>query len=246
MKNIVVIGATSAIAMACMRRWALDKANLYLIARNQEKLNQVKQDLLARGAAAVYSASLDVNDLDQHEQILNQVFETLTKVDVVLIAHGTLPNQSVCEGSAAKTLQEINTNGLSVISLLTILANRMGAQQHGTLAVITSVAGDRGRPSNYVYGSAKALVSTFCEGLRAALFKKNVHVLTIKPGFVDTPMTQGLALPKRLVVKPERIANDITRAIQKQQNVLYTPGFWRWIMNIIRVIPGPIFKRLTL
>ena len=135
---------------------------------------------------------------------------------------------------------------MSVIALLTLLANRMQAQGSGTIAVISSVAGDRGRPSNYLYGSAKAAVTTFCAGLRARLFKSGVHVLTIKPGFVDTPMTQGLTLPRLLMTSPERVALDIHRAIRRKSNSIYTPYFWAVIMFVIKAIPNSVFKKLKL
>lgn len=143
-------------------------------------------------------------------------------------------------------LRELASNGTSVIALLTCLANQFEAQRLGTLAVISSVAGDRGRPSNYLYGTAKAAVSTFCEGLRARLFKVGVHVIDIRPGFVDTPMTQGLPLPGALVASPERVAQVMVRGIERKVDVLYAPGFWRLIMLIIRSLPRPLFKRLSL
>jgi short-subunit dehydrogenase len=143
-------------------------------------------------------------------------------------------------------MEQFANNGSSMIALLTLLANRMVVQQHGTLAVISSVAGDRGRPSNYLYGAAKAAVSTFCEGLRVRLFKAGVHVITIKPGLVDTPMTRGLALPSVLVAQPDMVARRIVRGINRQVAVLYVPGFWAVIMWLIRVMPQPLFKRLNL
>jgi short-subunit dehydrogenase len=178
--------------------------------------------------------------------MLDGCYASLGQVDIALVAHGTLPDQKACEQDVALALQEFSSNGLSVIALLTTLANRMEAQCSGTIAVISSVAGDRGRPSNYLYGTAKAAVSTFCEGLRARLFKSGVHVLTVKPGFVDTPMTQGLPLPGPLVAKPEQVAHDIYMAIAKRKDVVYTRWFWRGIMTIIRLIPNFVFKRISL
>jgi short-subunit dehydrogenase len=119
-------------------------------------------------------------------------------------------------------------------------------QRCGSLAIISSVAADRGRPSNYLYGSAKAAVSTYCEGLQARLFKVGVHVTTIKPGFVDTPMTQGLSLPAALLAQPAQVAQRIVKGIANKVPTLYAPGFWGVIMLIIRSIPQPVFKRLNL
>jgi short-subunit dehydrogenase len=167
-------------------------------------------------------------------------------VDVALVAHGTLPHQPTCQVEVETALREFSSNGLSVISVLTLLANRMEGQGEGTIGVISSVAGDRGRYSNYLYGAAKAAVSTFCEGLRARMFHAGVRVLTIKPGFVDTPMTKDLPLPALLVSTPARVARDITRAIEAKADSIYTPGFWALIMFLIRNIPAPLFKRLKL
>ena len=243
MKNILIIGATSAIATACARQWTDEKATFFLVGRDQTRLQSVADDLKVRGAGAVHIHTLDMNDFAKHPAMLDYAFSTLSTIDVALIAHGTLPNQQDCEQDANLAVQEFNTNGLNVIAILTLLANKMQTQGNGTIAVISSVAGDRGRPSNYLYGSSKAAVTTFCEGLRARLYKAGVHVLTIKPGFVDTPMTQGLALPKMLVVPPDKVAKDIINAVHKKKSTLYTPWFWTWIMLIIRNIPNFIFKR---
>ena len=246
MKRILVIGATSAIATACCRLWAEQGHEFFLVARDAEKLQQTAQDLEARGAKSVNSFTMDVLDTPQHALMLQQCISTHRQIDIALVAHGTLPDQTACEQDAELALQEFSINGSSVISLLSLLAEQFTLQRCGSLAVISSVAGDRGRPSNYLYGSAKAAVSAFCEGLHARLFKIGVHVITIKPGFVDTPMTQGLTLPNALVVPPEYVAKQIVSAINNKKAVLYTPRFWALIMLIIRSIPNFIFKRLNL
>lgn len=233
MKTIAIFGATSAIATACAQRWVEHGTKFFLVGRAEEKLDQVADDLIVRGAT-VNTHVLDLNTFNQHAEMLDVCFETLRHVDVALIAHGTLPDQAVSEQDARLVAQEFTNNGLSVVVLLTDLANRMEAQRSGCIAVISSVAGDRGRPSNYLYGAAKAAVTNFCSGLRGRLFKSGVHVLTIKPGFVETPMTEGLALPKLLVATPEKVADDIVKAIDKRRDVLYTPWFWRYIMLIDR------------
>jgi len=246
MQNVMIFGVTSAIAEATARRFSEQGDNLYLFARNEERLARIADDLKIRGAHAVDFAPWDAaaNEAD-YGQVLDRAYAALSHIDVVLIAHGTLPDQSACEGDIETTLREVNINAISTISLLTLLANRMEQQKRGTLAVITSVAGDRGRQSNYVYGTAKGMVSIFLQGLRNRLYKSGVNVLDIKPGFVDTPMTadfkKGL-----LWAKPERIARDIVAAIDSRKSEIYTPFFWRWIMLIIRSIPENIFKRLSL
>lgn len=245
MKNILVIGATSAIATACVRLWANKGVAFFLSGRNSEKLNAIADDCRVRGAE-VNTFSIDLADISQHNAMFAEIANKFNNIDIVLIAHGTLPEQSKCEKDVDLTLQELNTNAVATIAMLTRLANIMEEQGKGSIAVITSVAGDRGRPSNYVYGSAKAAVATFCEGLRVRLFKSGVYLTDIRPGFVDTPMTQGLPLPQKLVASPETVAKQIVKGIERHSNVLYVPKFWALIMLIIRSIPNFIFKRLKL
>ncbi len=246
MKRILIIGATSAIATACARRWVSQgNAHFFLIARNAEHLTQTVDDLKGRGAR-VDSCVLDVGHSDAHESALIAAIEKLGHVDIALIAHGTLPNQTDCERDASIALREFFINANATIGLLTLLANQFEKQKAGTLAVITSVAGVRGRPSNYLYGSAKAAVSAFCEGLRARLHKSNVALVDIRPGFVDTPMTHGLALPRFLVSTPETVAVRIVAGLDRRADVLYVPAFWALIMWIIRHLPRFIFKKMTL
>ncbi len=246
MKKILIIGATSAIAGACARFWAREGSDFFLVGRNTGKVEQTAADLLARGARRVGVHCMDATDLAAHAAMLEDCLAALQQIDIALIAHGTLPNQSACEQDVDLALREVTNNAISVIALLTRLANQLEAQRCGTLAVISSVAGERGRPSNYVYGAAKAAVSTFTEGLRARLFKAGVHVVDIRPGFVDTPMTKGLRLPALLVAAPDRAAARIVRGIERRTGTLYVPGFWALIMLAIRGIPQPIFKRLSL
>lgn len=253
MSCYLVIGASSAIARACCREWlaasarqGADPPKFFLVGRSREKLEQTGADLLARGAISADWFALDVTDGEAHAAMLRHAAHALGHIDIVLIAHGTLPDQTECERESSTALREFAINGTSVIALLTLLANHMEAQGYGTLAVITSVAGDRGRPSNYLYGSAKAAVSTFCEGLRARLFPSGVHVIDIRPGFVATPMTAGLDLPPLLLSSPERVARRIVRGISRSRDVLYVPAFWALILAIIRWIPRPLFKRIRL
>jgi len=246
MKRVLIIGASSAIASACAREWAAQGAEFFLVARSAQKLEQAKADLTARGAKSVSVYNMDATDFSAHGPMLENCMTAMGQIDIALIAHGTLPDQKVCERDVSVALQEFSNNGTSVIGLLTVLANQLERQRCGTLAVISSVAGDRGRPSNYLYGTAKAAVSTFCEGLRARMFKVGVHVITIKPGFVDTPMTRGLGLPAALVAQPEQVAKLILKGIDRQRSTLYVPGFWRFIMLIIKSVPDFIFKRTNI
>ncbi len=245
MRRILIIGATSAIAEATARVFAARGDSLYLVARNEARLAAVAADLSVRGSSRVGTDVLDANDLEGHEAMLARAESFLTGIDVVLIAHGTLSDQKACERSVPLTLQEINTNALSVVALLTRVANTLEQRHSGTIAVISSVAGDRGRGSNYVYGSAKALVTAFLSGLRQRLAKSGVNVVTIKPGFVDTPMTAAFAKGP-LWARPEKVAEGIARAVDRRPGTVYLPGFWRPIMMVIRAIPESLFLRLSL
>lgn len=245
MKKILIIGATSAIAENAARIWAKAGCSLFLVARSQERLEVISHDLIVRGAVGVDQFCMDLTRIDQQEAMLNTAYAFLGEIDVALIAHGSLSNQAACESSPQLTLQEISVNALSVVSLLTLLANRFEEQKSGVIAVISSVAGDRGRKSNYVYGSAKAMVSAFTSGLRQRLAKSNVFVLTIKPGFVDTPMTKEFAKGP-LWAKPQVVASQIVRACHTEGGILYTPSFWWAIMAIIKLIPESIFMKLEL
>lgn len=245
MKKILIIGATSAIAESCARLWANRGDELYLVARNEQNLKIIAADLKIRGSKRVNIYCTDLNNMGKHIELLDAAENTMNGIDTVLIAHGTLPNQKLCEQNIEKTLAEINTNALSTVSILTLVANRFEAKKNGTIAIISSVAGDRGRASNYVYGSAKAMITAFTSGLRQRLYKSNVAVVTIKPGFVDTPMTadfkKGL-----LWIKPNAVAMKIVKAIDVRKNEVYVPLIWRLIMLVIKILPTKVFKKLQL
>ncbi|WP_367345023.1 SDR family oxidoreductase [Stenotrophomonas bentonitica] len=243
MQKILIIGATSAIAEAVARVYATRAASVFLVARNATRLDTIAADLRVRGARRVDSAVLDVNDIDEHAVVLDTAWATLEGVDTVLIAHGTLPDQAACDASVEVSLMEFATNGTSTIALAAELATRL--QSGSSLAVISSVAGDRGRGSNYLYGSAKAAVTAFTSGLGQRLRPQGVNVITIKPGFVDTPMTASFK-KGLLWATPDSIARGIVAAIDKRRAVAYLPSFWWAIMQVIRNIPESIFRRIKL
>lgn len=245
MRRVLVIGATSAIAEATLRLLATRGAGLFLCGRNPGRLNDIAADLRVRGAQIVGTETLDANDIGRHSGVIESARALLGGLDTVLIAHGTLSDQAACQSSVATTLAEISTNALSVVALLTLLANHFEAQRSGTIVVISSVAGDRGRASNYVYGSAKALVSAFLSGLRQRLRPAGVRVITIKPGFVDSPMTRSFR-KGLLWAQPATIAQGIVASLERGRDVVYLPGFWRLIMFTIRLVPESLFARLKM
>lgn len=244
-RKVLIVGATSAIAEAVARRLAVRGDSLLLAGRDATRLDAIAADLRVRGAPQAHIGILDVARSDEHARFVEDAWRTHGPFDIVLIAHGTLPDQQACEASVERTLAEMNVNFIGTVSLLTVIANRMQERKSGTIAVITSVAGDRGRQSNYVYGAAKGGVSLFLQGLRHRLAPVGVKVVDIKPGFVDTPMTA--AFPKGgLWATPARVAKDIVRALDRGTAVLYTPWFWRGIMWIVRAVPNALFHRTRL
>jgi decaprenylphospho-beta-D-erythro-pentofuranosid-2-ulose 2-reductase len=245
MKNVMIVGATSAIATEVAREFAKMGASLFLFARNEVRLENLANDLRVRGALSVQTATFDALDLPSHERRLEQALKIMPDIDAVLIAHGDLPDQSDCQKSYQKTEDALRSNLLSPIAFLSWLANYFEARGKGNIAVISSVAGDRGRQSNYVYGAAKGGLSTFLQGLRNRLAHSGVSVTTIKPGFVDTPMTAHL--PKGpLFAQPSTVGKRIYKAMLKEESIVYTPWFWSPIMLIIQHIPEFIFKRMRL
>jgi hypothetical protein len=243
--NIVVFGATSAIGHAVCRKYAGSGANFSIIARNQEKLAIVKEDLLGRGALSVAEYIADVEDQESLASSVAAVLNTLESIDLLLITHGVLPSQQQSCSDYENFYSQFEVNFLSVVNIILALRERFEQQGSGAIAVVGSVAGDRGRKSNYAYGTAKGAVEIFLQGLRNEMFEKGVSVLTIKPGFVDTPMTADIE-KGLLFASPEKVAADIMNAIEKRKEVLYTPWFWRFIMLVICSIPEKLFKRLSI
>ncbi|MCP1336381.1 SDR family oxidoreductase [Futiania mangrovi] len=246
MSNILIVGATSAIAEAYARIHAERGDRLFVAGRDEDKLARVAADLAARGAAGVDTAAFDAGDPASLAALVEGAVAALGHIDVALIAHGSLPDQQACEASADAARAELETNALSVIDLLTRLAPVFEAQAMGAIAVIGSVAGDRGRKSNYVYGAAKGAVAIFLQGLRHRMASKGVRVVTIKPGFVDTPMTAAFENKGALWASPTTIAAGIDRAVAKGKAEAYLPWFWWPIMAIIRNVPERIFVRTNL
>jgi decaprenylphospho-beta-D-erythro-pentofuranosid-2-ulose 2-reductase len=245
MQRILIVGANSGMAEAAARIWAARGDTLYLVARNRERLAALAADLQIRGARVAGYAQLDVNEFHRHAEVVDQAVQALGGLEIALVAHGSLADQKRAQSDPVYAIRELSTNGTSVAGLCTLLANVLEARGAGTLAVISSVAGERGRQSNYVYGAAKALVTAFTQGLRNRLASRGVCVCTIKPGYVSTAMTAHL--PRNALFASAATAGRcIVDAIDRRRDVAYVPGFWALIMAVVRAIPEPVFKRLKL
>jgi decaprenylphospho-beta-D-erythro-pentofuranosid-2-ulose 2-reductase len=244
-KKILVLGATSGIAEATCRIWAAEGASLFLVARNPDKLAAVAADLKTRGASYIDTAVADLDDTSQHPSLLTHGINSLGGMDVAYLAHGILGDQAHAEQDFAVAEQILHTNFISVVSLLTWLANYCVQRHSGVLAVISSVAGDRGRKSNYLYGASKAGLSAFLGGLRNRIDREGVTVLTIKPGPTRTAMTTSMKGSEKFA-DVNKVAQSIASAIDARKDTLYVPFQWQPIMFVIRNIPERIFKKLNL
>lgn len=245
MRKVLILGATSAIAQGAAREAARRGDALFLVGRNQERLAQVTEDLRVRGASQLDALDADLTDGARHVAIIDAAEAALGGLDGVIIAHGVLTDQPAAERDPQVLRRDFDVNFLSAASLLTHLANRFEAKKAGVLVVVSSVAGDRGRQSNYVYGASKAALTAFLSGLRNRLAKSGVAVVTVKPGFVDTPMTANV--PKNaLFAKADDVGRVVYRCLEKPRDVVYVPWFWRPLMFAVRTVPERVFKQLKL
>jgi short-subunit dehydrogenase len=244
-QKVVVLGATSAIALAVQRQLAQQGCELLLAARSPQRLADLQADLLLRGARSVSTYAVDLAAVQQHAALFEFVRQNFSGFDTLLLAYGSMHDQKDAEASVDVLLDDLQTNYVSATALLTLFAADFERRRTGCLAVITSVAGDRGRRVNYVYGSAKGALSLFVQGLRSRLHPAGVRVLTIKPGPTHTPMTDHLPKSPGFAA-PEQAARDIVRALERgSPDVLYTPKIWRYIMAGVQQIPEGVFKRLS-
>ena len=245
-ETVLVLGATSAIAIAYCRLRANEGASFVLVGRRAERLETIAADLKARGAAQVVPVVSDLSDMYSCESRFLDFCRPLGAPDQVLLAYGMLGDQGAAENDAEQTRRNIDVNFTSAALWLQMAAKHLPQHTARWIIVISSVAGDRGRRSNYVYGASKAGLSAFAEGLSHRLHGTNLRVLTVKPGFVDTLMTAHLERSGPLWAKPEQIAVAIDRAMRRKRSVVYTPHFWWPIMTVIRLLPRPIFFRTKL
>jgi short-subunit dehydrogenase len=243
MSYVLIVGAKSDIAKATAREYAKNGYNLYLAARNVNELEGFAKDIITRTQIDVNLVELDILDYANHQAFYDSLDE---KPLGVISAVGYLGDQKKAQNDFVEAQQIMDTNYSGIVSLFNIIANDFEKKQSGFIVGISSAAGDRGRKSNYIYGSAKAALTAYLSGLRNRLYGVQVHVLTVKPGFVATKMTENMDLPEKLTAQPEEVAEDIYYAQQNGKNVLYTKWVWKWIMLIIKMIPEWKFKKMSI
>ncbi|MGJ0332203.1 SDR family oxidoreductase [Aliarcobacter cryaerophilus] len=243
MSYVLIIGAKSDIAKEVARVYAKNGYNLYLASRQSEDLKDLANDIKIRSNVEVVLKEFDIAKFETHSDFYNALEP---KPLGVIVAAGYMAEQKICENDWSETLNTINVNFTGAVSILNIVANEYKKGKSGFIVGVSSVAGDRGRKTNYIYGSSKAAFTAYLSGLRNRLYESNVNVLTVKPGFVNTKMTEHLDLPAKLTAEPEDVAKDIFNAQQKGKDVLYTKSIWRLIMLIIKHIPEWKFKGMSI
>jgi len=247
MKKIVIVGATSRIAEHCARRWAQDGVvHLVLVGRDEARLQAIGQDLGVRGReVTVQTRCIDFASPVAISELVREL-ESQGAIDVALVAHGSLPDQAACQADLALAAEALSINGVSPVLFAEAFAGAMQRAGRGALAIIGSVAGDRGRKSNYVYGAAKGLVDRYVQGLQHRLAGTGVTAILVKPGPTDTPMTSHLKQQGAKLADVEAVARDIVEGIAAERPEIYTPKKWALIMAVIRNLPRPIFHRMNI
>lgn len=235
--NIVIIGANSEISKQCSYLWATSNCTFYLIARDNSKLDALSHDLMKRGAKAVHGCILDFNETAKIEPTIDDSFNKLKSVDIVLVCFGNLPNQIMCQNNTSDLNSYIHSDLNSTLTFMSVISNHLETANYGQLIIVSSIAGQLGRASNYVYGSAKAAITCFSSGIRRRLYNSNVIITTILPGLVESPMTHGFK--KNIFwTKPEKIAKIIIGTANKKSNCnIYAPSYWRYIVYFLIILP---------
>ncbi len=247
MRNIVIIGATSSIAEHCARLWTKQgDVTLTLVGRDAQRTERVAADLLIRSNYA--EIRVVITDFLSPSSIKATADQIAQKgvIDIILIAHGSLPDQHDCEQDLNKAHSALEVNAISPVLFAEAFADHLAKANHGTLAMIGSVAGDRGRKSNYIYGAAKGLVTRYAQGLQHRFHNSGVRIILIKPGPTDTPMTSQIKAAGARLAPVDQVASDIVKGIESGKPVIYTPAIWQLIMSIIRHLPATIFNRLNI
>jgi short-subunit dehydrogenase len=243
MKNVLILGATSDMAQAIAKRYAAEGWSLTLAALEPDLLEPIASDLVVRSGAEIQTLEFNATDFSNHRKLYDAL---QTKPDVVIAAFGYMSDQMEVRSDLEAIQRTIDINFTGMATMLSVVAEDFEKRGIGSIAAISSVAGDRGRQSNYIYGSAKAGLTVFLAGLRNRLAEKGVHVMTVKPGFARTKMTENLELPAALTASPEQIAEAVFQGLEKKRNVVYTLWMWQWIMLIIKHIPEFIFKKMKM
>jgi len=242
-KTVLILGGNSDVGKSIARDFSKLGSNIILTSRKEGQLDSLKSDLEIRYSIKCDLEFFDVLDFNSHKSFYNNLKK---KPDIVISCIGYLDNQEKSENNFDESLKSIQTNFTGLVSILNILSNDFENRKSGIIVGISSVAGDRGRGSNYIYGSSKSAFTSYLSGLRNRLFKSGVKVITVKPGFIKTKMTKHLDLPEILTASPNDISSDIIKSIKDKKNIIYTKWFWKWIMIIIESIPEFIFKKLKL
>jgi decaprenylphospho-beta-D-erythro-pentofuranosid-2-ulose 2-reductase len=243
MGTVLILGATSSVALELAKIYAFEGHSLVLAARNVNRLRVLKNDLSIKFESAVELVEFDAEAIGQHMSF----YESLNpKPDVVVCLFGILGDQHEAEEDWNKALQILMVNYVGTVSILNIIANDFKSKRKGTIVGVSSVAGERGRQSNFLYGSAKAGFTTYLSGLRNQLFRYNVNVITVIPGFIRSKMTAKISTPAILTATPRQVAMAIYKGVIRKKNLIYTLWIWRWIMLVIKLIPESLFKRLKL
>ncbi|MDF2187621.1 SDR family oxidoreductase [Paraflavitalea sp. CAU 1676] len=243
MSTVLILGAASDMAVAIAKKYASQGHAVQLAARNVQRLKALESDIAIRYNTTCTAHEFDALNFASHQAF----FDALSvKPDITICVFGYLGDNEVARGNWAESERIIHTNYTGAVSILNVVSNYYAAQKKGVIAGISSVAGERGRQSNYIYGSAKAGFTAYLSGLRNRMFHEQVHVVSVQPGFVYTRMTENLTLPPLLTAQPELVADTVFKAVANKKNVVYVKWFWRWIMLIIKSIPEFMFKKLKL
>ena len=245
-QRIIALGALSAIGEATLRLYAEEGARLVLAGRNEKRLQALAADLEARGAKGVVTWPIDLSACEEPRAEIARMASAIGGLDSVLLFYGALGDHQKAEKDTAEARRILATNFTSAAEWCLAAADLIESQSHGSLVVVGSVAGDRGRQSNYIYGAAKGGLGLLVQGIAHRLARCGGRAVVIKPGFVDTPMTDGMAKQGPLWAKPQAVAAIIKRAASQGSPVVYAPGFWRWIMLAIRAVPSPVFHKTSL
>ena len=246
MRKIVIVGATSHIARKCIEIWNREPIEITLIARDSQKLDIIRDDIIASNEKSSVTCIITELDNPQNIKKILDDLQTLSSTDNVLIAHGTLPDNEQSQSNVEKIYNDLHINAISPIIFLECLVGKMKNNEKSNIAIIGSVAGDRGRKSNYIYGSAKGMIETYVEGLQHRLADSSLSITLIKPGPTETPMTMNFKSKVLKLSDSRKVARDIIEGIRRNKPIVYTPTKWKYIMMIIKLLPRFIFNKLDI